>query len=101
MLDPLLKRPDGRMPCISLEETEAADIAGYLLEFGGSDGKTARGIQPLVGDSRLAKRGETLVDAARCAACHELSKEKTMEKIPVKDTQGGCLDQEAVHRWPR
>lgn len=101
LLDPLLTRPDGRMPRIALEETEAADIAGYLLGFGGSDGKTAPGIQPLVVDSILAKRGETLVEAARCAACHELSKEKTMEKIPVKDTQGGCLSEQAVHRGPR
>ena len=39
IFDPLKVRLDGRMPKIAMEKQDAVDIAGYLLEFQGRDGR--------------------------------------------------------------
>ena len=44
--DPLKMRADGRMPRTAMDEQDAVDIAGYLLNFDGSDGTIAPKIQP-------------------------------------------------------
>lgn len=100
LLDPLQVRPDGRMPRILLEETEAADIAGYLLGFGGSDGKTAPGLEGFLADSVLAKRGEAVVRKARCAACHELPGEVAAAPVVLSRSEGGCLSENAPSHVP-
>jgi len=101
LVDPLRSRPDGRMPRISLEESEATDIAGYLLGFGGSDGKTAPTLEPFSAEMKLAKRGQDLVTKARCAACHELPKEVSSTTVALKKLNGGCLDEAPAADVPR
>jgi cytochrome c553 len=89
------------MPHVQLEETEAADIAGYILGFEESDGKTAAGIGAIAPDPLLAKRGQELVKSARCAACHELPKELANERFVVRDAEAGCLKDGSTREVPR
>jgi cytochrome c553 len=75
ILDPLKVRTDGRMPKTAMDRQDAIDIAGYLLEFQGSDGRTDNAIVSVVADKTLAIAGRKAVIAAQCAACHDLPKD--------------------------
>jgi cytochrome c553 len=92
ILDPLKVRADGRMPKIVMERQDAIDIAGYLLEFQGSDGRLDNPVVSIAADKALAIAGRKAVIAAQCAACHDLPKDAAAKLVPLKTAEGGCLD---------
>jgi len=92
ILDPLKVRTDGRMPKIVMDRQDAIDIAGYLLEFQGSDGRLDNPIDGVIADKALAIAGRKAVISARCAACHDLPKDAAAAPVALKKTEGGCLD---------
>ncbi len=92
ILDPLKVRTDGRMPKTVMDRQDAIDIAGYLLEFQGSDGRLDNPIDGVVADKALAIAGRKAVISARCAACHDLPKDAAAAPVALKKTEGGCLD---------
>lgn len=90
--DPLKTRPDERMPRIAMEEQDAIDIASYLLGLPGSDGEQAPKLEPLVANREKAARGREVVDALRCAACHDLpAPPGGVQVTPIRESAGGCL----------
>ena len=91
--DPLKLRADGRMPCIAMDEQDAVDIAGWLLNFEGSDGTIAPRIPPFTADKALAERGRGIVASRRCAACHDLPKDVAAKPVPLRHADGGCLSE--------
>ncbi len=92
VLDPLKVRTDGRMPKIVMERQDAIDIAGYLLEFQGSDGRLDEPVVSVVADKTLAIVGRKAVIAAQCAACHDLPKDAAAKPVALTKNEGGCLD---------
>ena len=92
LFDPLKVRTDGRMPKITMEKQDAIDIAGYLLEFQGSDGRMDNPVVPADVDRTLAIAGRKAVIAAQCAACHDLPKDAAAKPVALKQSEGGCLD---------
>jgi cytochrome c553 len=92
ILDPLKVRTDGRMPKIVMERQDAIDIAGYLLEFQGSDGRLDNPVVSIAADKALAIAGRKAVIAAQCAACHDLPKDAAATLVPLKAGDGGCLE---------
>jgi cytochrome c553 len=92
ILDPLKVRTDGRMPKIAMDRQDAIDIAGYLLEFQGSDGRIDQPVVSLVADKNLALVGRKAVIAAQCAACHELPKDAAAKPVALSKNEGGCLE---------
>jgi len=92
LFDPLKVRTDGRMPKITMEKQDAIDIAGYLLEFQGSDGRIDNPVVPADVDRTLAIAGRKAVIAAQCAACHDLPKDAAAKPEALKQSEGGCLD---------
>jgi mono/diheme cytochrome c family protein len=98
--DPLKTRNNGRMPRFAMDEQEAVDIAGYLLNFEGSDGTIAPKIAPLAVDNALAVRGQGIVTSQRCAACHDLPKDVAAKQVPLKRKTGGCLAETAAPDTP-
>ena len=99
--DPLKLRADGRMPRTAMDEQDAVDIAGWLLNFEGSDGTVAPKISPFVADKALVDRGRTLVAALRCAACHDLPKDVAAKPVPLQRSSGGCVGDSKVAGVPR
>ncbi len=99
--DPLTVRADGRMPHTAMDEQDATDIAGYLLNYEGSDGQIAPKIPTLVADKALADRGRGIVAAQRCAACHDLPKDVAAKPVPLMKPDGGCLAEAAAQGVPR
>ena len=89
--DPLKTRADGRMPRFKLEAQDATDLAGYLLNFHGSNGELAERLKPFVPDKSIADQGRIIVASLRCAACHDLSKDVTTVPVPLQKAEGGCL----------
>ncbi len=92
ILDPLRVRTDGRMPKTVMDRQDAIDIAGYLLEFQGSDGRLDNPVISVVADKALAIAGRKAVIAAQCAACHDLPKDAAAKQVALKTAEGGCLD---------
>ena len=92
VLDPLKVRTDGRMPKIVMERQDAIDIAGYLLEFQGSDGRLDEPVVSVVADKTLAIVGRKAVIAAQCAACHDLPKDAAAKPVALTKKEGGCLE---------
>jgi cytochrome c553 len=92
ILDPLKVRTDGRMPKIVMDRQDSIDIAGYLLEFQGSDGRVDQPVVSIVADKNLAIAGRKAVIAAQCAACHELPKDAAVKPVALKRDAVGCLD---------
>jgi len=92
ILDPLKVRTDGRMPKIVMDRQDSIDIAGYLLEFQGSDGRLDNPVVSIAADKSLAIAGRKAVIAAQCAACHDLPKDAAAAPVALKKTEGGCLD---------
>ena len=92
ILDPLKVRTDGRMPKITMERQDSIDIAGYLLEFQGSDGRLDKPVVSTVADKALAIAGRKAVIAAQCAACHDLPKDAAAKPVALKHDEGGCLE---------
>lgn len=92
ILDPLKVRADGRMPKIAMERQDAIDIAGYLLEFQGSDGRLDVPVVSVVAGKDLAIAGRKAVVAARCAACHDLPKDAAAQPVALIGSEGGCMD---------
>jgi cytochrome c553 len=92
IVDPLKVRTDGRMPKTTMVKQDAIDIAGYLLEFQGSDGRTDVPVVSVTADKNLAIAGRKAVIAAQCAACHDLPKDAAAKPVALKKTEGGCLD---------
>jgi cytochrome c553 len=92
ILDPLKVRTDGRMPKIVMDRQDSIDIAGYLLEFQGSDGRLDNPVASIAADKALAIAGRKAVIAAQCAACHDLPKDAAAAPVALKKTEGGCLD---------
>lgn len=90
--DPLKVRTDGRMPKTTMVKQDAIDLAGYLLEFQGSDGRTDVPVVSVAADKVLAIAGRKAVVAARCAACHELPKDAAAKPVALNRDDGGCLD---------
>ena len=92
IFDPLKVRLDGRMPKIAMEKQDAVDIAGYLLEFQGSDGRLDVAIDQVALDVKRVAAGRKAVITARCAACHDLPKDVAAAPVALKKAEGGCLD---------
>ena len=92
ILDPLKVRTDGRMPKTTMDRQDSIDIAGYLLEFQGSDGRLDNPVVSIAADKALAIAGRKAVIAAQCAACHDLPKDAAAKPVALKTTDGGCLD---------
>ena len=92
ILDPLKVRTDGRMPKIVMERQDAIDIAGYLFEFQGSDGRLDKPVVSVDVDKALAIAGRKAVVAAQCAACHDLPKDAAAKPVALKQAAGGCLE---------
>ena len=92
ILDPLKVRTDGRMPKTVMERQDSIDIAGYLLEFQGSDGRLDNPVVSVAADKALAIAGRKAVIAAQCAACHDLPKDAATKPVALKKADGGCLD---------
>lgn len=92
IVDPLKVRTDGRMPKTVMERQDAIDIAGHLLEFQGSDGRTDVPVVSIAADKNLAIAGRKAVIAAQCAACHDLPKDAATKPVALKKAEGGCLD---------
>ncbi len=92
ILDPLKVRTDGRMPKVAMERQDAIDLAGYLLEFQGSDGRVDQPVVSLVADKNLAIVGRKAVIAAQCAACHDLPKDAAAKPAALTKREGGCLE---------
>ena len=92
ILDPLKVRTDGRMPKTTMDRQDSIDIAGYLLEFQGSDGRLDNPVVSVAADKALAIAGRKAVIAAQCAACHDLPKDAAAKPVALKTTDGGCLD---------
>jgi mono/diheme cytochrome c family protein len=101
LLDPLKLRPSGRMPKLLSNEDEALDVAGYLLDFQGSDSRLSPEIVAPSADAGAVSRGRVLVAQARCAACHELPKEVASEPVPLRSRSGGCLEAQPAKGVPR
>ena len=99
--DPLKVRADGRMPRTAMDEQDAVDIAGWLLNFEGSDGTVAPKIPAFAADKALADRGRGLVASLRCAACHDLPKDVAAQPVPLQRTSGGCLGDSKAASVPR
>ncbi len=91
--DPLKVRADGRMPRTAMDEQDAVDIAGYLLNHEGSDGSTAPKLPAFSSDKVLAERGRGIVASRRCAACHDLLKDVAAKPVPLRYADGGCLSE--------
>ena len=92
IFDPLKVRLDGRMPKILMEKQDSIDIAGYLLEFQGSDGRLDVAIDQVTLDAKQVAAGRKAVIAARCAACHDLPKDVAAAPVALNKAEGGCLD---------
>jgi len=92
ILDPLKVRTDGRMPKTVMDRQDSIDIAGYLLEFQGSDGRIDQPVVSIVADKNLAIIGRKAVIAAQCAACHELPKDAEAKPVALSKNEGGCMD---------
>jgi len=92
ILDPLKVRADGRMPKTAMDRQDSIDIAGYLLEFQGSDGRTDQPVVSIVADKNLAIAGRKAVISAQCAACHDLPKDAAAKPVALKKNEGGCLE---------
>jgi cytochrome c553 len=92
ILDPLKVRADRRMPKTEMNRQDSIDIAGYLLEFQGSDGRMDNSIVSIVADKNFAIAGRKVVIAAQCAACHDLPKDAAATPVALKKSEGGCLD---------
>ena len=99
--DPLKTRADGRMPRIAMDEQDSVDIAGWLLNYEGSDGQIAPRIPAFTVDKALAERGRGIVAAQRCAACHDLPKDVAAQPAPLTKMDGGCLAAAAAQGVPR
>ena len=99
--DPLKVRADGRMPHLAMDEQDTVDIAGYLLDYEGSDGQIAPKIPALVADKALVEKGRGIVAAQRCAACHDLPKDVAAKPVPLAKVEGGCLAEAAAQGVPR
>ena len=99
--DPLKVRADGRMPRIAMDEQDSVDIAGWLLNYEGSDGQIAPKIPPFTSDKALAERGRGLVASLRCAACHDLPKDVAAQPVALKQPGGGCLGDAKTAGVPR
>jgi mono/diheme cytochrome c family protein len=98
---PERSRTDGRMPRFEMDDQDSVDLAGYLLNYEGSDGQTAPRIKPHTGAATLVERGRALVGSLRCAACHELPKEITAPVVALKKNDGGCLAENTGPGIPR
>lgn len=98
--DPLKVRTDGRMPKTAMELDDAVDIAGYLLHYESSEGKSAPGLDPFKPDSALVERGRAVVASARCAACHQLPQEVAAQPVTLANNDGGCLAPQAATGLP-
>jgi cytochrome c553 len=92
ILDPLKVRTDGRMPKTTMDRQDSIDIAGYLLEFQGSDGRLDNPVVSIAADKALAIAGRKAVVAARCAACHDLPKDAAAQPVALIGSEGGCMD---------
>lgn len=101
IIDPLKVRTDGRMPKTAMETDDAVDIAGYLLHYESSEGKTAPGLEPFNADKALADRGRAIVTSARCASCHQLPQEVTAQPVALQHNDGGCLAPQTAAGVPR
>lgn len=92
ILDPLKVRTDGRMPKTAMDRQDSVDIAGYLLEFQGSDGRVDKPVVSLVATGDLTIAGRKAVIAGQCAACHDLPKDAAAKPVALKQNEGGCLE---------
>lgn len=89
-------RSDGRMPHVSLEGQESADLAAYLLDFQDSDPNTSKKLNAWPkADTKVVARGKELVTKLNCAACHSISgiEPAPMVALPTGAT-GGCVSGE-------
>ncbi len=62
--------PKSKMPDLRLKESEATDIAAYLIQFG--EKKIIPGLEAKLTDPALIKHGEVVVRRRGCFACHDI-----------------------------
>ncbi len=94
LMQPSMFRSDGRMPHLSLDKQEAMDIAAHLVDFQPSDPREAGPLAPWpkVKPDEIA-RGEELVRAQNCAACHDLPNLKETLRVEISQPaqEASCL----------
>ena len=95
--DPLVARPSGHMPNMTLPHREAVDISNFLLQ---SPESVDSAWKP---DAGLAGGGKFLFQQMNCAACHRefTDNEVQLSKFSLEkaDPQKGCLSQKSGD-WP-
>ncbi|MEZ6126271.1 MAG: c-type cytochrome [Planctomycetaceae bacterium] len=107
LLNPEHRRPAGRMPNLSLQAVEAADIAAWLMNSSRSAGSESEGLEPAASTSQasssLINRGRELFRQLRCIACHDIAGE-TAVAVNVPRRSGGagrsCVQQSAANPMP-
>lgn len=90
--NPLLHRPNGRMPDMKLDHFEAVDLATFLL---------AKPVlhEAFSVDLTLAAKGEQHFINHGCVRCHQSSAAKEFPAMPMRNLEGGCLSSERG-AWP-
>ncbi len=83
IMNPHAYRPHTRMPNFAFDETQAVQIAAYLLATskGPSEEWAAAHAQAPAVQPALAARGKDLVDAIGCRACHAFAPDEVAGRI--------------------
>ena len=102
LLDPGHARPGGRMPNMTLTESEATAIANWLVRRTGVPPVIGR--QPASHDPAKAEHGRALFQTLGCAACHELEDTNSVPAAPSlgpdANWTAGCLAEAPTARAP-
>jgi mono/diheme cytochrome c family protein len=94
--DPLAARPAGRMPDSHLEQSEAEDIASYLLR------EQKAPLETFSPNAALAAQGKALFVEHRCHACHSTGEKFAPPAVTALSNaraSEGCLS-EKRGAWP-
>ena len=98
-------RPGGRMPNMTLTESEAAAIARWLQSTTTDAAVQSRIGVPPVHDPAKAEHGRALFQSLGCAACHQLEGIASNLAAPPLNTSanwsGGCLAESPSPAVPR
>ncbi len=99
--DPHKIRPHGRMPKFELSKEQVPDIAGHLLDWQDSNGANAPRIKTVTPDKQLAEEGRRIFNERRCSNCHAAPEMRTLEAIPRRNDEAGCMSDNPADGIPR
>jgi len=105
---PHVRYPDGRMPSLRVTESEARNIAAYLLLWSKpiaapkhpmpDEGEVAVVLKRLEA-SDSANAAKKLIFQKNCAACHTGLEKSTTQDIPIQKRDAGCLAGKTLPRF--